>query len=39
MAEPVMVAFLQNMWFRDPRRMKSIYDKYVEREEQGKGIR
>ncbi len=32
-----VLAFLQNMWFKDPDRMKTIYAKYVEREEPGKG--
>ena len=35
--QPVVVAFLQNLWFRNPERMKLIYDKYIAREEPGKG--
>lgn len=34
---PTVVAFLQNMWFRDPARMEKIYARYIEREEPGKG--
>lgn len=32
-----VVAFLQNMWFKDPERMKKVYAHYLKREEDGLG--
>lgn len=37
MAEPVVVAFLQNMWFKDPERAKKILALYEKREPLGDG--
>ncbi len=37
MTEPIAVAFLQNMWFKNPARMRKIYAGYLEREETGLG--
>lgn len=35
--EPVRtLSILQNMWFKDPERMKTIYAKYLEREDEGR---
>lgn len=34
--EPLVMAILQNMWFKDPERMKIIYEKYISREEDGR---